>query len=79
MAIQGDMSIIRYNPVQSAKVQNLGYKGWDELLKFTLKSPRSMKLENWGMLMDVIKLDKVSKIELGEFGGRYKAAIQNLI
>jgi len=55
---------------QSARVQNLGYKGWDGLLKFTLKSPRSMKLENWGMLKDVIKLDKVSKIELGEFGGR---------
>ena len=57
---------------QSARVQNLGYKGWDELLKFALKSPRSMKLVNWGMLKDVIKLDKVSKIELGEFGGWYK-------
>jgi len=31
---------------QSAKVQNLGYKGSDGLLKFTLKSPGSMKLEN---------------------------------
>jgi len=55
---------------QSARVQNLEYKGWDGLFKFTLKSPRSMKLENWGMLKDVMKLDKVSIIELGEFGGR---------
>jgi len=31
---------------QSDKVQNLGYKGSDGLLKFTLKSPGSMKLEN---------------------------------